>query len=321
MHGAARDLETETRAPSLTGEDPSEPPPPSFADYLRHASLLGLPSRTTGDTRDPSEPSNLGTVSAALSPDRPRGSHPSLVASPAGLAAQARPSPEIASPPRSKQRRVSFGGLASGPTPSAPPSAPISAEAPTRTNEPHANFANRARRVSLAIDACESDALLTRETGWRATREAGTSKGSRHLVLGLSSLALTLLAIAMASLLQWNDLKLALFALSCSVAASITLTLVQRDPADHPRAPRATAPPSPPPSPEERPSSGSHAGRLSDPPRHAPSQKRAPSAQPQAASKRQRRRHPWRQHSPSSETTYPRTRWRSFRLEATRSNT
>ena len=129
MHGAARDLETETRAPSLTGEDPSEPPPPSFADYLRHASLLGLPSRTTGDARDPSEPSNLGTVSAALSPDRPRGSHPSLVASPAGLAAQARPSPEIASPPRSKQRRVSFGGLASGPTPSAPPSAPISAEA------------------------------------------------------------------------------------------------------------------------------------------------------------------------------------------------
>ena len=182
---------------TLAGGGLPEPPPPSYADYLR------------------------------------------------SVAAQARSSPEDASPPPVK-RRVTFGGL--GPTsgqPSAPPSAQLS-DPPERT-EWRASGPTRARQVALAIDACESDALLAEE------KVATNNESTRALILGYSLIALVISTTAAASLLRWNHQGLAIIAINALAIAMITSTLARHK---QPRTTRTTAPPSPPlsppPSPEER---------------------------------------------------------------------
>ena len=129
MHGAGRDLRTESRAPALTGGGSPERPPPSFADFLRNALFVSHPPHPDAFLAG-CEQHGLNTHPMATAPGPPRPSHPSPYASSAGPAAQACPSPEDTSPPPVK-RRVTFGGLApaSG-QPSAPPSAPLS-DSPT----------------------------------------------------------------------------------------------------------------------------------------------------------------------------------------------
>jgi len=180
----------------------------------------------------------------------------SVIAPPPSAPARAAPThtPADAAPPTSPviepapsvKRRVTFGGLA--PTsgqPSAPPSAPLS-DPPERT-ERRASGPTRARQVALAIDACESDALLAEE------KVATDNKSARALVLGCSLIALVISTTAAASLLRWNHQGLAIIAINALAIAMITST-----PARHkqPRTTRTTAPPSPPlsppPSPEER---------------------------------------------------------------------
>jgi hypothetical protein len=168
MHGAGRDLGTESRAPTLTGGGSPEHPPPSFADFLRNTLFASPPpypdAFMAGDVQR-----GLGTHPMATAPGPPRPSHPSPHASSAGPTAQAFPSPGDASPPP-VNLRVTFGGPApaSG-QPSAPPSAPLS-NSPVRTAR-RANGSTRAREVALAIDACESDALLADEKAAIDNRE------------------------------------------------------------------------------------------------------------------------------------------------------
>jgi hypothetical protein len=101
--------------------------------------------------------------------------------------------------------------------------------------------------VALAIDACESDALLAEE------KAATDNKSARALVLGCSLIALVISTTAAASLLRWNHQGLAIIAINALAIAMITSTLARHK---QPRTTRTTAPPSPPlsppPSPEER---------------------------------------------------------------------
>ena len=241
MHGAGWDLRTETRVPASTQGSPPEYPPPSFSDFLRSVSIANLTSYP-GAFPVGSEQLGPSTYPMATSLG-PRPSHPSPNAGPA---ARTHPSPEDASPPHVK-RRVSFTGPVpeSGPKPSAPPSAPLSDPSTRRKWRRISRASNptrvttRAREVALAIDACESDALM-------ADGEVKVdNKNTRSLELGCSLIALTTLAIAAASLMRWNILGLALIGLIILVAGILTRALAQ------PRSPYTRAPPSPPPSPEE----------------------------------------------------------------------
>ena len=77
---------------------------------------------------------------------------------------------------------------------------------------------NRAREVALAIDSCESDALLAAES------ETGGSKGLRRPpVSSACALILALTAFATAFLLQRDSLALVLTVLNISVAATMII--------------------------------------------------------------------------------------------------
>ena len=141
---------------------------------------------------------------------------------------------------------------------------------------------NRAREVALAIDSCESDALLAAEA------ETGGSKGLRcPPVSSARLLTLALMAFAIALLLQRDSLALVLTVLNISAAAiMITARLAHRGPDARPQAPHATAPPSPPQAPPEP--EGGLSTRPRRPGRKRAAAERSASAPPQTAAKRQR---------------------------------